>query len=69
MKKEITYTEKEVNYKVKCLEEAGVDTMPNKTYDCIAEYYHPDGKLEFILIIDDHGDEHSVEPEYFEKTE
>ena len=66
----IELEEKEVNYKLKCKKQTGYDTTAGKTYDCIAEYYHPDGRLLMYLIIDDAGDEHSVWPiENFEKVE
>ncbi len=53
---------KQVNYKVKCR-----DTTIGKIYECTEEYYHPNGSLLLILITDDAGDEHSVNPDYFEK--
>lgn len=62
-------TKKEVHYKLKCIEEAGFDTTPGKTYDCVAEGYLPEGGDVFMYqIIDDAGDEHAVLPEFFEKV-
>lgn len=67
--KVITPVEKEVDYKVKCINDAEWDTTIGKVYECYAELYHPDTKkLLWIAIVDDVNDEHAVSPDFFKKV-
>lgn len=62
-------TEKEVRYKVKCIDDAEWDTTVGKIYDCYFEVYTKEGKLLMIGIRDDANDNHYVAPEFFEKLD
>ena len=65
--KAYTLKKKKVHYKLKCMEQAGVDTTAGKIYECVAEGYLQEGGEVFMYqIIDDVGDEHAVLPEFFE---